>query len=123
MKQILVVDDTPSNLALIRGILEEDYKANYVTSGEQALRFLDRKEADLIILDILMPEMDGIETYKRMKERTGFCGKVIFLTAVEVEEAKAKYSEIKLESIITKPFHSDELRTLIEKLFEEGNKV
>jgi CheY-like chemotaxis protein len=65
---ILVVDDTPANLQLMSGLLQEDYKVKAATSGEKALKiaFTD-PQPDLILLDIMMPEMDGYEVCKRLK--------------------------------------------------------
>ena len=66
MKTILAVDDSPANLTIVREVLKDRYKVNVVTSGEQALKFLEKKEPDLILLDVCMPGMDGIETMKRI---------------------------------------------------------
>jgi sigma-B regulation protein RsbU (phosphoserine phosphatase) len=80
---ILVVDDTPANLQLMSGLLQDDYKVKAATSGEKALKiaFTD-PQPDLILLDIMMPEMDGYEVCKRLKadEKTNQIP-IIFLTA------------------------------------------
>ena len=69
MKHILAVDDNSANLQMVRGILQKLYQVTPVNNGERALQFLERKTPDLILLDILMPEMDGLETLKRIKAK------------------------------------------------------
>jgi two-component system cell cycle response regulator len=80
---VLVVDDTPANLTLMRNILEpEAYKVLLVTSGEKALALLRKITPDLILLDIMMPGIDGFETLKRLKKiPTAIDIPVIFVTA------------------------------------------
>lgn len=58
-KCILVVDDTPDNLSLMNGLLKTDYKVRVANGGEKALRIVAETPPDLILLDIMMPEMDG----------------------------------------------------------------
>ena len=60
--RILIVDDTPANIELLLGALEDDYELSFATSGRQALALLQTTELpDLILLDVMMPEMDGYE--------------------------------------------------------------
>ncbi len=82
MKHILVVDDNKVSLSSAKSALNDIYKVIAVTSGAQALKFLEKNSCDLILLDINMPEMDGFEVMARIhenKERSGI--PVIFLTA------------------------------------------
>ena len=79
-KQILVVDDDTMNLRRTKKILEKQYDVLLAESGEEALDKIVCEEIDLILLDIAMPEMDGIETFKRMKDLSVETP-VIFLTA------------------------------------------
>mgnify|MGYP002628881906 CR=1 FL=1 len=65
---ILVVDDTPKNIQVLGSMLREaGYAINVATNGEQALETLDRIEPDLILLDVIIPVMDGFETCRRIK--------------------------------------------------------
>ncbi|GAB6041860.1 response regulator [Endothiovibrio diazotrophicus] len=65
---VLVVDDTPANIDLIKGILQGRYKVKAATSGEKALTVAARAPGpDLILLDVMMPEMDGYEVCRRLK--------------------------------------------------------
>ncbi len=66
---ILIVDDVPKNIQLLGSILkEENYELEFATSGKEALEWLNTKPFDLVLLDIMMPEMDGFEVCKRIKE-------------------------------------------------------
>ena len=81
--RVLVVDDTPANLALISGLLTEKYKLSVANSGEKALRLAAGAPApDLILLDVMMPVMDGYEVCRRLKSDPQTRDiPVIFLTA------------------------------------------
>jgi len=68
MKCILVVDDSAANLKFVESVLKDIYKLILVKSGEQALKYLERNTVDLVLLDILMPEMDGFEVFAKIKE-------------------------------------------------------
>ena len=102
---ILVVDDTPANLQLMSGLLQDDYKVKAATSGEKALKiaFTD-PQPDLILLDIMMPEMDGYEVCKRLKadEKTNQIP-IIFLTAKAETQDEALGLSLGAVDYITKP--------------------
>lgn len=109
MKHILAVDDNPANLALVRETLKNNYKVSAVTSGEQALRFLEKQAPDLVLLDVCMPGMDGTETIREMNKLPNRSWKVIFLTALAdmdmIEESRA----LGAEGCIAKPFDPAEI--------------
>ena len=67
-KRILVVDDDTMNLMRTKLILGEDYDVIFASSGMEALDTLKNEEVDLVLLDIEMPELNGIETFRRMKD-------------------------------------------------------
>ena len=67
MNRILVVDDEPSNIQILAGILQEQYVVNAATSGAKALELAASQQPDLILLDMVMPEMDGLEVCKALK--------------------------------------------------------
>jgi len=81
---ILVVDDTPENIDVLRGILSSDYKVKVAINGQQALRAsLSDSPPDLILLDVMMPGMDGFEVCRRLKAESRTEGiPVIFVTAM-----------------------------------------
>jgi signal transduction histidine kinase len=102
---ILVVDDTPDNLALMSNLLKDEYKVKIASTGEKALQItLSDSPPDLILLDIMMPDIDGYEVCRRIKFDANTMNiPVIFLTAkVEVEDEK-KGLDLGAVDYITKP--------------------
>ena len=102
---ILVVDDTPANLTLMTGLLQDDYQVRAATSGEKALKIAcSDNPPDLILLDIMMPEMDGHEVCRRLKadEKTQDIP-IIFLTAMSEAEDEEKGLKLGAVDYITKP--------------------
>ncbi len=86
-KQLLLVDDSALMLRSMKTILEEDYKVFLATSGEQALKMLEQRQPDLILLDYDMPGMDGKRTFELLKENEKTKDiPVVFLTAVAERE-------------------------------------
>lgn len=85
---VLVVDDTPTNIDVVKGILAESYFVQAAVSGKMALQIIARKKPDLILLDIMMPDMDGYEVCRRLKDNQETHDiPIIFLTAkVEVDD-------------------------------------
>ncbi len=104
---ILVVDDTSDNLMLIRELLKPYYRTIFATNGKQALKLASASEApQLILLDIMMPEMDGYEVCTRLKENPATADiPVIFLTAKIQAEAEQRGLEIGAVDFITKPIN------------------
>jgi two-component system, sensor histidine kinase and response regulator len=108
---ILIVDDVPKNIQLLGSILkEENYELEFATSGKEALEWLDTKPFDLVLLDIMMPEMDGYEVCKRIKENPATKEvSVIFLTAKADFQSIIQGFEIGAVDYITKPYNRKEL--------------
>ncbi|HEX5804103.1 MAG TPA: two-component system response regulator [Azospira sp.] len=102
---VLVVDDTPDNLALISTLLRNIYKVKVAANGEKALRIAAGEEApDLILLDIMMPGMDGYEVCRRLKADAATRDiPVIFLTALSGTEDEATGLALGAVDYITKP--------------------
>lgn len=102
---ILVVDDTPANLTLMRNILEpEHYKVLLATSGEKALNLLHKITPDLILMDVMMPGLDGFETIQRIKERPESQNiPVIFVTAKADVDDLVRGFQLGAVDYITKP--------------------
>jgi PAS domain S-box-containing protein len=113
---ILVVDDTPDNLRLLSGMLmEQGYKVRPAPSGAHALATSRKEIPDLILLDIIMPEMNGYEVCRVLKtdERTKNIP-VIFLSALSDVEDKVRAFETGGVDFITKPFHANEVVVRVE---------
>lgn len=102
---ILVVDDTPDNLALMTGLLKDLYRVKVAPSGEKALRIVrGESPPDLILLDIMMPEMDGYEVCQALKaDRATRDIPIVFLTAMAATEDEKKGLELGAVDYITKP--------------------
>lgn len=103
MKTILIVDDEPRIRQLIAVYLgQEGYKTLEAENGKQALEIFARKSVDLVILDIMMPVMDGIETLKEIRKISNVV--VLMLTAKSEETDKLLGYELGTDDYITKPF-------------------
>ncbi|MEO5345620.1 MAG: two-component system response regulator [Magnetococcus sp. YQC-9] len=102
---VLVVDDTPDNLSLMSGLLKDFYKVKVANSGERAIRIAKSESPpDLILLDIMMPGMDGYEVCRQLKEdATTRDIPVIFLTAKAEVEDERKGLELGAVDYLTKP--------------------
>lgn len=109
--KILIVDDQPRNIQVLGNQLRENnYKVEFVTSGDKALKWIQDEEFDLILLDILMPGMSGFEVCKQLKESpTTRDIPVIFLTAKTASEDILTGFEVGGVDYITKPFNTTEL--------------
>lgn len=105
--KILLVDDTPENLALLMETLEPaGYQIFVAISGEKALEIAPKINPDLILLDIMMPGIDGYDTCKKLKENKDLKDiPVIFLSALNSPEDKVKAFEIGGVDYISKPFN------------------
>ncbi|MBI9057480.1 MAG: hybrid sensor histidine kinase/response regulator [Labilibaculum sp.] len=109
--QILIVDDIPDNIKVLQSILSDSsYEITSALSGKDAISLCVAKSFDLVLLDIMMPEMDGYEVceYLKSKEKTKDIP-VIFLTARVDEEAIIKGFETGAQDYVTKPFNPQEL--------------
>ncbi|MEG4865150.1 MULTISPECIES: adenylate/guanylate cyclase domain-containing protein [unclassified Microcoleus] len=108
---ILVVDDTPDNLRLLIRILQKNgYKVRPVTNGFSAIDAIQSSVPDLILLDIMMPDIDGYELCKKLKSQPEFKEiPIIFLSALEEGINKAQAFEVGGADYITKPFQVKEV--------------
>ncbi|MEK7737104.1 MAG: two-component system response regulator [Pseudomonadota bacterium] len=101
---VLVVDDTPTNLGLLANLLKDKYRVKLANSGVKALQYADAAPPDLVLLDIMMPEMDGYEVCRRLKESLATRGvPVIFLTAKTETEDEERGFAVGAVDFIHKP--------------------
>src|SRR6187399_1089623 len=104
-RTVLVVDDTPENLSLMSGLLKSDYVVKIAPSGTRALQIVNGETPpDLILLDIMMPEMDGYEVVRRLRSdpKTSEIP-VIYLTAMSSAEDEQRGLELGAVDYIAKP--------------------
>ena len=117
MKTILVVDDSRLDLASAERILQDQYKIIPVESGQQALSYLENSECDLVLLDADMPEMDGFEVLRQMREMANF-QPVIFLTAGADAETEARCIKSGAEDFIAKPCVPEVMLSRVSRALE-----
>ncbi|MDP3452220.1 MAG: hybrid sensor histidine kinase/response regulator [Bacteroidales bacterium] len=112
---ILVVDDQPNNLKVIASVLGRDYSLSIANSGANALKILENNTPDLILLDIMMPEIDGFEVCRRIKsiERISHIP-VIFLSAKNDIDDVVNGFRCGAVDYITKPFNSVEVKVRVQ---------
>jgi adenylate cyclase len=109
--RILIIEDEPANIQTLSTLLKErGYQINIATNGRQALEVLQRIRPDLILLDIMMPEMDGFETCRRIKASTAWREiPIIFLTAKTDTADIVRGFELGAVDYVAKPFNAHEL--------------
>jgi diguanylate cyclase (GGDEF)-like protein len=113
---ILIVDDTPENLTVLRQMLtEHGYRVRPALSGDIALKAVQADIPSLILLDIMMPEMDGFEVCRKLKseDRTRDIP-VLFISALNEMEDKVKGFQVGGVDYITKPFNTGEVLARVE---------
>lgn len=112
---ILAVDDEPKMIGIIRMNLElEGYRVSEAHNGLEALKKVREELPDLVLLDIMMPDMDGFETLRRIREFSNV--PVIMLTVKGEEEDKVRGLELGADDYVTKPFSPRELSSRIKAL-------
>ena len=109
--KILIVDDIADNIQVAMNMLkEENYTFSFASDGEEALALVTNEKFDLILLDIMMPKLNGYDVCKQLKSNPEHCNiPVIFLTAKSDVDAIAKGFEVGGIDYIIKPFHASEL--------------
>ena len=122
--RILAVDDSVINLASVEQKLKDRYEVVTANSGERALRYLKNEKPDLILLDIRMAEMDGIETLKEIREMEGGADiPVIMLTSQGDKGSIVETQKLGICDYVLKPFDPQELRSRIEKALRNKAQV
>ncbi len=116
LKKILVVDEVPSSLKELKYSLEEDgYIVDVATDGEEAYSKIRGNEYDLVILDLVLPKLDGFEVCKQI--RTDLGCPIIILTEKDDDSSKVSALEFCADDYITKPFNILELKARIKAIF------
>lgn len=114
-KKILAVDDNPDNTAIIEELLSDRYDLRTAASGEEALETAMDFQPDIILLDIMMPDMDGYEVCRRLREYAMLTDtRIIMVTAKGTLENKVTGYEVGADDYITKPFEEENMLESIE---------
>ena len=114
-QSLLLVDDEPTNLRVLRTVLQEQYRLLFAKSGEEALQLLEKEQADLILLDVMMPGLTGFDVCARLKANPLTCAiPVIFVTALKDEMDETKGFEVGAVDYITKPISPAVVRARVK---------
>lgn len=122
MKLLLVEDNTQLNKALSTLLKRNSYVVDSAFDGEEALLFIEKYTYDVIILDIMIPRLNGLEVLKRMREAHNNTP-VIMLTAKSTVDDKIKGLDYGADDYLTKPFNSDELLARIRALGRRKGEI
>ena len=117
-KDILIVDDAENNLILLSDLLSEfEYNIRVAHNGSEALDLIKDKAPDLILLDIMMPEMDGFELLEKIKHQIP-SAKTIFITAKSNDDDRARAFEMGAVDFITKPVNIMQVMDIVKRSLE-----
>ena len=121
--RILIVDDEAINLKLVSRLLEiEGYEVRSARSGEVALRLIEQTPPDLALLDVMMPDMEGYELCRRLRQNPLTAGiPIVMLTALVDENDRLKGIEAGADDCLPKPFDVGMLRALLARLLHDRN--
>ena len=112
---ILAVDDTPENLDVVRGVLAPTYTVKVAINGPMALKIVEKQPPDLILLDIMMPDMSGYEVCEKLKSNPDTSHiPVIFLTAMDQTTDESKGFDLGAADYITKPVNPPILKSRVK---------
>lgn len=112
---ILIVDDNPINIDILLETLKGDYSFGVAKNGQKALEYLEKNKPDLILLDVMMPEIDGFEVCAKLKANPRLSDiEVIFITALNDAKYIAQGFELGAVDYITKPFKAAEVRARVQ---------
>lgn len=120
-KKVLIVDDDPMTLQVIRSYLKETYKVYCLKSGEEALKFLSQQTPDVMLLDYMMPGMDGPTILRKMRQMDETKAiPVFFMTAVTDRDRVLECMELKPEEYLIKPVSSAKIQKKLSEFFEKN---
>lgn len=114
-QSLLLVDDEPTNLRVLRTVLQEQYRLLFAKSGEEALQLVQKEQPDLILLDVMMPGLTGFDVCARLKANPATSAiPVIFVTALKDEMDETKGFEVGAVDYITKPISPAVVRARVK---------
>lgn len=121
--RILIVDDDPNLLVVLAEQLRDDgFEVQTARDGLEALRRLEQAWPDLLVIDMLMPRMDGLTFARELKARADL--PIVVLSAIDTADSKADLLDEVAEDYITKPYHYPELRARIARVLRRlGDRV
>ena len=123
-EKILIVEDNPQNMRLIEMVLKaKGYALLKATDGEEALDVALRKRPDLILMDIQLPKLSGLEVTRRLRKTSAFSHiPIIAITAYAMKGDKEKVIESGCDAYLSKPFHTHELTEVIAEMLHNTER-
>ena len=117
-KKVLIVDDEPSIIVALQFLMEQNgYETLVAFSGEEAMETIARQHSDLILLDIMLPVVDGFEVCQRVRENSEWKDiRIVLVTALGSEANAAKGLALGADAYITKPFANADLVAKVKEL-------
>jgi two-component system OmpR family response regulator len=120
LKQLLYVDDDPDIRAIVRIALGHVASIRMAESGERALQLVNESKPDLVLMDVMMPGLDGPSTMKRIREQSRFAAlPVIFVTAKAMPAEVARFLKMGADGVIAKPFDPIQLGANVRSLWSD----
>lgn len=123
MSKILVVDDEKIMLLMARRFLEKKYEIVTAMSGAEAIKIFEREHPDMILSDLMMPEMDGYELQQILQEKFPEHVPIMFMTADESDESESKGFEVGAADYIRKPFKAEVLQRRVENILNHLDQI
>ncbi len=123
-KKILIVEDNPQNMRLVEMTLRRGgYALLKATDGEEALDLATREQPDLIVMDMQLPKISGLEITKRLRQLPAFNHvPIIALTAYAMKGDREKFIEAGCNAYVSKPINTRELPEMVAKILQKRQK-
>lgn len=120
MKKILIVDDLPASRRLLVAFLGEQYEVVEAVDGSQCLSMASEERPDLVLLDLSLPRVDGLEVIRTMRNDPQLRSIPIFaLTAHSLQEVEQKATDAGCDAYLVKPFSLDRLKQMVDERLGE----
>lgn len=111
---MLVVDDANINIQVINQMLKANYRVVFANNGHKAMEIADKQKPDVILIDVVMPDMDGFETIRQIQEKhLSPHSKIVFLTTLDDEESLQTARSLGAVGLIHKPVDPDQLNQIM----------
>ena len=123
MSKILVVDDDEMMIMMARHILSTKYEVVTAATGAEAIEIFDKERPDMVLSDLMMPEMDGYELHRILQEKSGETVPIMFMSANEDDESEIKGFELGAADYIHKPLRPDVLLRRVGNIIENLEKI
>jgi len=122
-EKVMIVEDNPQNMKLLEILLRKSYVLLQAHDGEEALDMATREQPDLIVMDMQLPEMSGIEVTRRLRQMPVFSHTpIIALTAYAMRGDRERFLEAGCNAYLPKPISTRELPVMIERMLQECRK-